>query len=62
MRGIHSAPEPVAEVYQALGPITDEDRAHLAGLSARRRSRWFQNIFGRATARYARIRFKAGSK
>lgn len=62
MRGTYSAPEPAAEVYQALGPITDKDRAHLAGLSARRRSRWFQNIYGRATARYARFQYKAGAR
>lgn len=50
------------EVYQALGPITDQDREHLAGLTPKGREHWFANIYGRATARYARFQYRAGAR
>lgn len=51
-----------ADIYLALGPITDQDREHLAALSPKGRQHWFTNIYGRATARYARFQYKTGTR
>lgn len=43
-----------ADVYQALGPLTEEDLRHLDHMGVSERDRWLANIYGQTTARYAR--------
>ncbi len=42
-------------VYQALGPLTEEDMRTLGPLSGREKNRWFQTIYGKYAARFAKM-------
>jgi hypothetical protein len=50
------------QVYQALGPLTEDDLRHLDHMGKDERDRWLTNIYGQTTARYARTIWQAHAR